>query len=187
MALQMLEWFGEMELKKCIWKPRKFITGNSKGHYWLPANSSSVDTTHSEATVAQECPSVHRLAHPPALLPQRLCHKHLSPLPLLGMHRTSSLLLGSPGEQGWMPEPWRAEPASSLLLVFHAHPPTPTPCPPLSQRKQVKARASSFTLSFTAYFPVLLDEIKPWITSNNYFAYCSLLNLETVYFLNNYF
>ena len=173
--------------KKCTWKPMKFITSNSKGNYWPPAKSNSVGTAHSESTVTQECPSAHRLAHPPALLPWRLHHKHLSPLPLLGMHCTSSLLLGSTGERGWTSGPWRAEPASSFLPVFHAHPPSLIPCPSLAQRKQVKARASSFTLCFTAYFPVPLDEIKPWIASNNYFAYCLLLNLETVYFLNNYF
>lgn len=178
---------GRNGAKKCFWKPRKFITGNSKGHRWLPKTSSSVDTTHSEATVTQECPSAHRLVHPPALLPRRLRHKRLSPLPPSGTHRTRSLLLGSTGERGWTPGPRGAEPASSFLPVCHGRPPQLIPSPSLAQRNKGRARASSFSLSFAAYFPVLLDEIKSWITSNNYFAYCSLLNLETVYFLNNYF
>lgn len=160
----------------------KLITGNSRGNSWLPAKSNSVDTRHSEGPVTQDCPSACRLVHPLALLPRRPRHAPL--LLCLSWACTAPLRccwaawVSGDGRQG------RGGQSLQLLPPFHAltllH-------PSLAQRKQVKAGAASFTLSFTASFPVLLDEIKPGITSNNYFAYCSLLNLETVYFLNNYF
>lgn len=117
--------------KKCIWKPMKFITGNSRGNSWLPAKSNSVDTRRSEGPVTQDCPSAHRLVHPLALLPRRPHHTPLPPLPLLGVHCTPSLLLGSVGERGRTPGPWRAEPAapSAPSSLSCSHPPSPIPCP----------------------------------------------------------
>lgn len=120
---------GEHGAKKCIWKPRKFMTGDSKGLSWLAANSSSVDTTHWEAAVTPERPAAHRLPQPPAPLPRSLRHNHLSPLPLLGTHRTSLLLLGSTGERGWVP-------GSSVLHGFHAHPPSLIPGPKTANDSQ---------------------------------------------------
>lgn len=55
----------------------------------------------------------------------------------------------------------------------------PFPCP-----KEGSESQTVLLLSFTACFPVLLDELNAWITNNKYFASFSLLNLETVYFLS---
>lgn len=186
MALHMLEWLGEMELKIAA------------GNQWNSLQVIAKAVTDCQQKATQWIPHAQKPLSGVSLCPQTgtstispSTETSSHPLPLLGIHHIGcnvwccwATWVSGDGQQA---TEGKAHQLHLLCLSCSPSFTHPLPAPCQKKKKQVKPSACSFTLSFAAHFPVLLDEIKPWITSNNYFAYCSVLNLETVYFLNNYF